>query len=255
MDRDLKLDLLKWYSSMGLNEVIPDNNIIEQNSSSAQIITTNSSLKEIISYSRNLADQAATLDELRQMVENFEGCEIKKMANKTVFSDGNPSAKIMLIGEAPGANEDLQGIPFCGDSGKLMDNMLAAISLRRADNIYITNTIFWRPPGNRKPTPEELAICLPFIEKHIGLINPSIIVLVGSTAVSSLLNNDEPMTKLRQKYDLYTNKYLSTPIHVTAIFHPSYLLRQPSQKKLVWHDLLYLRKFLANNKLSSQVVT
>ncbi len=124
-----------------------------------------------MSASRQLADNAKTLAELEAAVRAFDGCAIKKTASKTVFCDGNPKAKVMIIGEAPGAQEDIQGIPFCGPSGKLLDAMLAAIGLDRT-SVYISNTVFWRPPGNRQPTPEETATCLPFVEKHIALVRP-----------------------------------------------------------------------------------
>jgi DNA polymerase len=181
-------------------------------------------------------------------VLNFDGCQLKKTATKTVFSDGNQQADIMFIGEAPGANEDIQGIPFCGDSGKLLDNMLLSIGLNRT-NIYISNSIFWRPPGNRRPTPDEIAICLPFVEKHIALVNPKLLILVGSTAVSAVMNINDPMSKMRNRFFSYNNNYLSKPIDIAAIFHPSYLLRQPSQKKLAWQDLLLIKHFINSNGL------
>ncbi len=195
--------------------------------------------KEIIKSELDLCN---SLDELKKLVEAFDGCELKKSAQNTVFADGNPNAKIMFIGEAPGANEDEQGIPFCGQSGKLLDNMIAAIGLTREKNAYITNTVFWRPPANRKPTDEEIKMCRPFVKKHIAIINPKLIILVGSTAVESLLEIDSPITKLRGKYFDYTNEYLDgKTIRTTAIFHPSYLLRQPAHKKTMWFDLLEIK--------------
>lgn len=177
-----------------------------------------------------------TLAELEKMVRAFEGCALKKTAKNTVFADGSLGAKIMFIGEAPGANEDAQGIPFCGQSGKLLDNIIRSIGLARKD-VYITNTVFWRPPANRRPTAEEIKICRPFVEKHIALVNPKLIVLVGSTAVESLLTNQINMHQLRHGFYDYTNEYLSSPIKTAVIFHPSYLLRQPYKKKLMWHDM------------------
>lgn len=199
------------------------------------------------STSRALADKANTLDELKLAVSNFEGCEIKKAATNTVFGDGIRDAKIMVIGEAPGASEDALGVPFCGDSGKLLDNMLKSIELYRNRNFYITNTIFWRPPANRAPTPEEIEICRPFVEKHIALINPSLLILVGATAVTSLLGNHLQISKIRQECYMYNNQYLNSPITTTAIFHPAYLLRQPMQKKTSWYDLLKIRKYIDEN--------
>ncbi|HJD55338.1 MAG TPA: uracil-DNA glycosylase [Rickettsia endosymbiont of Pyrocoelia pectoralis] len=200
-----------------------------------------------IGLARSLADKANNIEELKESLLNFNGCELKKLANNTVFGDGNPKAPIMLIGEAPGSNEDLKGIPFCGESGNLLDNMLHAIGVSRKNNAYITNTVFWRPPANRQPTLEEVDICRPFVEKHIALINPKLIILVGSTAATSLLGKNAGITKIRQEYYFYTNKYLSAPIQTTSIFHPAYLLRQPSQKRTSWYDLLKIKEYLEHN--------
>ena len=194
--------------------------------------------------SRALADAASTLEALRAALMSFDGCELKKTATNTVFGDGVPTSKIMLIGEAPGATEDEQGIPFCGESGKLLDNMIAAIGLSRGENVYITNTIFWRPPANRRPTDEEIAICRPFVEKHIALIKPDLLILVGSTAVTSLLGDHLQISKIRQEYYQYKNDYLDKSITTTALFHPAYLMRQPFQKKTSWYDLLKIQEFL-----------
>lgn len=202
-----------------------------------------------ISLARSLADKANNIAELKESLLNFNGCDLKKLATNTVFSDGNPAAKIMLIGEAPGSNEDLKGIPFCGESGNLLDNMLRAIGVSRKDNAYITNTVFWRPPANRPPTLEEVDICRPFVEKHIALINPKLIILVGSTAATSLLGKNAGITKIRQEYYFYTNKYLAAPIQTTAMFHPAYLLRQPSQKRTSWYDLLKIKDYLESKNL------
>lgn len=199
--------------------------------------------------SRNIVNNITSLTELKKAVENFDGCELKNFASNTVFSDGVSDAKIMLIGEAPGANEDALGIPFCGESGKLLDKMLASINLSRKENVYITNTVFWRPPGNRAPTDMEIAICKPFIEKHIALIEPRLIVLVGSTAATGLLGKHAGITKIRQEYYNYSNQYLKTPITTTAIFHPAYLLRQPTQKKVAWNDLLKIQQFIIANSI------
>lgn len=191
---------------------------------------------------RKLADQCSSLAELREIVENFEGLSIKKTAQNTVFSDGNPKADVMAIGEAPGANEDEEGIPFCGMSGQLLDQILLSIDLSRANNLYITNSLFWRPPGNRRPTEEENAVCLPFVEKHIALIKPKLILLVGSTSASALLNSNETVSRLRTKFYQYKNNYMQVSIPAAVIFHPSYLLRQPLQKKTVWFDLLKIKQ-------------
>lgn len=196
----------------------------------------------ILAAARDAADKANTLEDLRAAVQAFEGCALKKLATHTVFADGNPQSDLMLIGEAPGADEDREGIPFCGVSGQLLDRMFAAIGRSRhgenGANFYITNTIFWRPPGNRNPTAEELAICRPFVEKHIALVKPKHLILVGGIAAHSLLEVTTGITRLRGQKHQYQNGYMPDPVPASALFHPSYLLRQPSHKALAWQDLL-----------------
>lgn len=199
--------------------------------------------------SRAIADGCHTLSELEAAVRAFDGCAIKKTASKTVFCDGNPEAKIVIIGEAPGAQEDVQGIPFCGPSGQLLDRMLASIGLDRT-KVYISNTVFWRPPGNRQPSMEETAICLPFVEKHIALINPALLILSGGTATTTLLQRDQSISRLRGKFYEYNNPYLQKPVATAVTYHPSYLLRSPGQKKLAWQDLLMVKKFLEENHIN-----
>ena len=192
---------------------------------------------------RELADNCKTIEELEEAVRKFDGCAIKKTATKTVFSDGNQEAQIMLIGEAPGAQEDIQGIPFCGASGQLLDKMLLSIGLDRT-KVYISNTIFWRPPGNRQPSEMELATCLPFVEKHIALVAPKLLILSGGTATNSLLKKDQSISRLRGKLYEYSNAYIESPVKTAIIYHPSYLLRQPLHKKQAWQDLLMIKQFL-----------
>ncbi len=265
-----KTKLLKWYYNMGIEEILDNeprakskkkptqnnetpqkaNEIQKQSEKPNEYITKPSIMlgsREIIEHARNLVDSCQDLSSLKEAVMNFDACALKKTATNTVFADGNTSSDIMLIGEAPGANEDLTGIPFCGDSGKLLDNCFKSIGYDRS-NLYITNSIFWRPPGNRKPSADEIAICLAFVEKHIALINPKLLILVGSTAVSSVLNVSEPMSKMRQRFFKYNNQYLKNEIDVCAVFHPSYLMRQPSQKKQMWHDLLLIKQFIDKEK-------
>ncbi len=276
-----KLEKLQWYLDMGVDETICElalnnvslpqkaiinnieaeeiihsriqNNLIGQKETIYKSVTMPNTAKQLISPAstisdtRKMADEANNLIDLRSMVMTFDTLSIAKTATNTVFADGTENAKIMLIGEAPGAEEDAQGIPFCGASGQLLDQMLNYIGLQRKNNFYITNTIFWRPPGNRRPTPEELAICLPFVEKHIALINPNLIILVGGTAVSSLLDSKQGITQLRGKFFKYNNRYLKDDISITAIFHPSYLLRSPGQKKVAWKDLLNIEDYITNN--------
>jgi len=190
-----------------------------------------------------LAASANSLDELRAAIESFQGCALKATAMRTVFSDGNPEARVMLVGEAPGADEDREGLPFVGRSGKLLDRMLGAIALDRT-SVYIANIIPWRPPGNRTPTPQESAICLPFIKRQIQLADPDILVCLGGPSATTLLELREGITRTRGRwfeYDTGTRK-----IRAIALFHPAYLLRSPAHKKLAWQDLLAIRKALAN---------
>ncbi len=198
-------------------------------------------LSAAIEEARRLADAAGSLAELEQAVRSFEGCALKQTARHTVFADGDPASRVMLVGEAPGADEDAQGIPFCGVSGRLLDTMLGCIGLTRAEGFYITNTLFWRPPGNRTPTPEELEICRPFVEKHVALVAPRVLVLVGGTAAKAMLGETRGITRLRGQEFSYANQYLNKSIHSRVVFHPSYLLRQPLHKRLMWEDLLNLR--------------
>jgi DNA polymerase len=198
-----------------------------------------------VAEARALADAAPDLATLELAVRSFNGCALKKTATHTVFAQGVPESRLMFIGEAPGADEDRQGVPFCGASGKLLDLMLSFIGRTRAENFYITNTLFWRPPGNRQPTEQELEICRPFVEKHIALVNPKILVLVGGTATKSVLGETRGITRLRGQIFSYTNGYMQAPVPVHVLYHPSYLLRQPLAKKQCWADLLALKDALA----------
>lgn len=219
---------------------------VATNSLESDVEQKYASLNDIVARAKKAAAAAQNLDELRQAVENFDGCNLKKMATNTVFSDGSSNSKIMVIGEAPGNHEDLQGIPFCGDSGKVLDDMFRAINMTRKENFYITNVIFWRPPGNRRPTDEELAICRPFVERHIQLLNPEVLVLVGATSMTAVLGINEPIGKIRGEFMDFSPKFLSRKIKTFTIFHPSYLMRQPAKKKVAWQDMLALEEFLKN---------
>ncbi|RYE06387.1 MAG: uracil-DNA glycosylase [Rickettsiaceae bacterium] len=212
-------------------------------------VQQNNNESDIVSSARKIAEQANSIDELKNSVEVFEGCSLKHIAKNTVFCDGVKNAPLMLIGEAPGATEDKMGIPFCGESGQLLDNMMKSIGVFRNKNAYITNTVFWRPPANRPPTSQEIDICRPFVEKHIALAIPKLIILVGNTAATSLLGKNAGITKIRKEYYSYSNQYLSNPIPVIAIFHPAYLLRQPLQKKTMWYDLLRIKQFIEDNQI------
>jgi len=205
-------------------------------------VTVSPPPSEAISCAKSLADAAKTLEDLKSAVTNFKELAICQTATKTVFGDGNSQADIMLIGEAPGASEDREGIPFCGESGRLLDKALACIGLNREDNVYISNSLFWRPPGNRRPTPEELQVCKPFVEKHIKLINPKLLILSGGTAAQQLLDAKVGITKLRGKEQQYKNQELGMNIPAFAVYHPSYLLRTPAAKRQFWQDLLTIQE-------------
>ena len=201
------------------------------------------SLESIVQQAQDLAQKAKTIAELRTSFKDFEGCDLKKTATNFVFADGNPKARIMVVGEAPGADEDRQGLPFVGVSGQLLDRAFATVGLDRTQ-IYISNILPWRPPGNRQPTLQETAMCLPFIERHIELISPEFLILAGGTAAKVLLRTTEGIVKLRGKWQSYKSQGLEKPIQAMATFHPAYLLRSPGQKKFVWLDLLNLKQKL-----------
>ncbi|MFQ5765881.1 MAG: uracil-DNA glycosylase family protein [Rhodospirillales bacterium] len=192
----------------------------------------------------HLAQAATTVGELRRALEGFDGCALKKTATNLVFTDGNPEAPILFVGEAPGAEEDRQGLPFVGPSGKLLDRMLASIGLDRT-GVLISNTVFWRPPGNRTPTAQETAVCMPFVERLIELVDPGVLVALGGPAAKSLLAQTAGVGRLRGKWFAYSTPGLVRPIDATAMFHPAYLLRSPGQKRDTWRDLLAIKRKLA----------
>ena len=241
------IKLLRLFKENGVDEIIA-------NSSFNRIKNTEKLRKkdlmlenDTISSNNNMdidqINKISSLEQLKSYMSDFKGCELYKSSTNMVFSDGNPKSEIMLIGEAPGHDEDIQGKPFVGRSGKLLDKMLEAIELNR-EKVYIANIIPWRPPSNRRPTDEEIEICLPFIKKHIELIKPKALMLLGSTATFALLKNTEGITKTRGKWvDLHLNS-ISVPTLPT--FHPAFLLRQPAQKKHVWEDLKSLKNKVSN---------
>lgn len=186
------------------------------------------------------AADATSLDELRAVLAAFDGCALAKTATNLVFGDGSASARVVLVGEAPGSEEDRRGLPFVGPSGLLLDRMLASIGLSRTD-VFISNTVFWRPPGNRSPSSGEVAVCMPFLERMIELIDPPILVALGGPAANALLGRGESIGKLRGRWFTYQTPRLPRPVATTALFHPAYLLRTPGQKRLAWRDLLALR--------------
>jgi uracil-DNA glycosylase family 4 len=208
-----------------------------QDSSAKKSAAQAVSLSTAPGAARALAQSCTTLAELKAALANFDGCELKRHATNTVFADGTPSGRIMLIGEAPGRDEDLQGLPFVGRAGKLLDRMLAAIGLDRT-KVYISNVLNWRPPQNREPTPEEAAICLPFLHRHIELADPQLLILLGAVSVRHVLGINEGILRLRGRWHLYQSATLNRAIPVMPTLHPAYLLRQPGAKRLAWRDLV-----------------
>ena len=198
---------------------------------------------EDVTAAVHLAPAAETVSDLRQALESFDGCVLKKTATNLVFTDGNAEARILFIGEGPGAEEDRQGTPFVGPSGKLLDKMMASIGLDRTQAL-ISNTVFWRPPGNRTPTAHEIAVCMPFVERLIELVDPKILVALGGPAAKSLLAQTAGVGKLRGKWFPYSTPGLARPIEATALYHPAYLLRSPGQKRATWSDWLGIKRKL-----------
>lgn len=273
------LEILELYNALGIEETLEDDDPItskdkyenipketkiefdyqmkNNNTNKNKDLKIKSEAKD--SFSNELLEQKVksinSLEELKQIVTAFDGLSITQTATNTVFSDGNPKAEIMLLGEAPGAEEDLKAIPFCGRSGRLLNSILLQTGLSREKNIYISNTVFWRPPGNRRPTPEELHICSYFVKKHISIVNPKLIILLGGTAVKSLFSEinaeiaNTPITQLRGKFLKYKNEYLQHYIETIAVFHPSYLLRSPIQKKFFWEDMIKINKYISEKNI------
>jgi uracil-DNA glycosylase len=191
-----------------------------------------------IADARTLARKAGSIAELRDAVAAFSGCNLRVTAKNLVFADGTPEARIMFVGEAPGREEDIQGLPFVGKAGQMLDLMLRSIGLDR-QSAYITNMIFWRPPGNRTPTPHEIAVCRPFTERHIELVDPAIVVFLGNVATRGMLETTRGILSLRGTWSDYRIGEKTYPALPTL--HPAYLLRNPAHKKLAWRDFLALR--------------
>ena len=192
---------------------------------------------------REAAKSAGTLEELNAILGAFDGCGLKKSAKQLVFSDGDPQARVMFVGEAPGSDEDRAGLPFIGRSGKLLDLMMKAIGLDRATDVYIANIIPWRPPGNRTPTPQESQICLPFISRQIELADPDVLVCLGGPSSQTLLGFTDGIRKTRGRFIAYNTG--KREIRAIATFHPAYLLRSPLEKRLAWRDFLSIKQALA----------
>jgi uracil-DNA glycosylase family 4 len=194
-----------------------------------------------VAAARSEAAGAASLEELRAALERFEGCNLKRTATQLVFADGNPAGRVMLVGEAPGRDEDIQGRPFVGRSGQLLDRMLAAIGLDRT-KVYIANVVPWRPPGNRTPSPQETEICKPFIARQIALADPDVLIFLGGASAKAVTGATEGILKLRGRWSVHDTGLRRIPSMATL--HPAYLLRQPMQKRLAWRDFLSLKRVL-----------
>ena len=241
--------LLAWYREAGVDEAIaetPVDRFSAERPAQSALIGSGESAPAVaadpVLQARQRAAGAASLEELRNILDGFEACPLRYTAKNLVFADGNPQAPLMLVGEAPGAEEDLQGKPFVGRAGQLLDRMLAAIGIDRS-SAYIANIVYWRPPGNRTPTPQETQICRPFIERQIELAAPQVLVLLGGAAAKELLGRSDGILRLRGKWlELEAG---GRTIPVLPTLHPAYLLRQPAQKRLAWRDLLAVKKRLA----------
>lgn len=229
---------LKYLINIGINEFVDDKPQKYYTPSEEK-----SDLPNQTEYTK--LENIENLDDLKTAVINFQDCKLKFSAKNTVFSDGNPKSNIMLIGEAPGADEDEMGKPFVGKAGQLLNKMLAAINLNR-ENVYITNIVPWRPPGNRQPTNDEILMCVPFVQRHIELINPKVLVLLGGTATKALLLSDAGIMRLQGKWHQYSSYGLASPIATRPVFHPAFLLRSPGYKKNAWEDLKEIKLKLGN---------
>ncbi len=268
-ERAALIEALAWQLEMGADEALleeardrfaappakPAQTAVRQGTPNAQHSTTASQTsnslppligpEEVQASARKMAEAAQDLSALRAALEAFEGCELKATASNLVFADGNPESRVMLIGEAPGRDEDRQGLPFVGVSGQLLDLMLAAIGRDRS-SVYITNILFWRPPGNRTPTPTEIAACLPFVERHIALVKPTHLMLLGGLSAKTLMSRSEGITRLRGTWSNLSLAGLADSLPSLATLHPAYLLRQPAQKRLAWRDFLSFHRALAD---------
>ncbi len=225
------IKLIKYYS------LINHNLIYENEAINRYKINSNLAIK---------SPKSKKLQELKDSISKIKNCELKKNSTNIVFSDGSPNSKHLIIGEGPGANEDLEGVPFIGKTGELLDKMLLSINLDR-DNVYISNVVNYRPPENRNPTGEEIARYLPYLIKHVEIINPQILILLGSTALIAIIGNDKVISDVRGKW--IEKKVGRCNTSIIASFHPAFLMRQPDQKKLSWIDLKMIKKKILDLKI------
>jgi DNA polymerase len=243
-------EALRWLAEMGADEIIgesPVNRLVAPPPKSAAPATAAPAAAPVSVAPGAPAAQCRSLEEIAAALEGFDACPLKKTATRLCYADGNPRARVMLVGEAPGRDEDIQGKPFVGRSGQLLDRMLAAVGLSRTAQdpdsaVFITNVIFWRPPGNRTPTEAETQMCLPFLLRTIELQKPDVIVCLGATPAHRLTGRTDGILKLRGRFVTATVSGRSIPLLPTL--HPAYLLRQPAQKRLAWRDMLTLRQML-----------
>ena len=258
-------DALRWHIEMGVDELIDDQPIDRYaaaaipraavavpspsansqparpaaSASPGQPLAPSEGARDAIAIARD----ANSIEDLRERLETFEGCALKFTATNTVFADGDPASDVMFIGEAPGVDEDRQGLPFVGASGQLLNRMLSALGRERT-SIYISNILFWRPPGNRSPTAAETAACLPFVQRHIELARPKVLVFLGGSSAKTMLDRTEGIMRLRGKWFDYMSEELGTPIPAMPTFHPAFLLRQSAQKREAWRDFLAIQEKL-----------
>jgi uracil-DNA glycosylase family 4 len=270
-------DILNWYMEMGVDECIADESTDRYAFSEAQMEKRKAAIAnpppasmsapvisqktaapapkvpatdEMVQDAVQRAQKSKTMDELEAAVSGFEGCVLKQTALNTVFCDGNPKAKVMILGDAPATAEDREGKPFAGLAGQLLDKMLFASGLSKEmgdrSDVFLSNILYWRPPGNRAPTPSEIALCLPFVERQIELVDPSMIILFGETAAKAILGRHESLSKLQGRWFEHSTPGLSHPVAATVVYHPDYLLKSPVQKRKAWRDLLAISERLKN---------
>ena len=248
----LRKHLLRWYLDNGVRfslNKIEKKSINFREGSNLELIEKDLVYRVSKEKKHDLVNavEATSLKSLRKEIELFNGCSLKRTATNLVFADGNPEAEVMLLGEAPGEEEDKLGKPFVGSAGKLLDKMLAAINQDRT-NTYLSNIVFWRPPGNRNPTEEEIKSCLPFVIRHIEIIKPKILILAGAISAKTILNNNsEGITKLRGKWYHKSLGASNHKVKIMPIFHPAFLLRQPARKREAWEDLKEIRLEIENS--------